>query len=389
MPPSAPEQLPSGDGTAAPSPSPSPSPAKRCTRCLSAYAPTPGQLMLCSAAPGPPPAGHVSPRICNDCVRRENNNQWTLGYECPGWTYGRHGYRSAPLVFSPRTPKPESLVGTYDVVYFAADQRFGPRIHRRAGGTLVLSPASDREDAALSSWRHSDIDADTDSDRSDSDSSGSQRTLQGIPQRMPHSMPRRGSGTGNLTCLRGDLTMDHRAAVSDSHAWVDGMTFYTYEAEEEGDGSKDGEGILYSGWENRSPPVGGNGAAAHGRLRVVAERCVSRSRPDARRRQTAESDGGGCRRRRRRDTRPVIFRSADEADRLAEVHRTSIAPTLAAGLGLPDLAAELICEFWKERPPPLFEFLPGDLCLSSTLPEKGFLNESISTVTVVRRRSYY
>ena len=120
--------------------------------------------MLCSAAPGPPPAGHVSPRICNDCVRRENNNQWTLGYECPGWTYGRHGYRSAPLVFSPRTPKPESLVGTYDVVYFAADQRFGPRIHRRAGGTLVLSPASDREDAALSSWRHSDIDADTDSD---------------------------------------------------------------------------------------------------------------------------------------------------------------------------------------------------------------------------------
>ena len=72
--------------------------------------------------------------ICKKCIKREEVAPLRLGYECPGWKYGREGYRCPRLRFNENFPSMERIVGSYNIVYFAAEQAYGPRYHRKTKG---------------------------------------------------------------------------------------------------------------------------------------------------------------------------------------------------------------------------------------------------------------
>lgn len=201
--------------------------------------------------------------------------------------------------------------------------------------------------------------------------------------------------TTRQTCLRGIVSMDSRSAIADA-AWIDGMTFLaaspqTSSMEKDNDvpsvsvaGFNDGGGHLnFTGHElrksnhrNRHNSTKLTAAAGlHGQIRVVSSRAIVRSRPDSK--ATA----------RRRCTRPAIYNTIEEADTILHRHRTSIAPFLSRSLGLPEGPARLVCEYWCDRPSPLLAFEAGDVVLTTVMPGRGFMNDTISTVLVARRRT--
>lgn len=204
------------------------------------------------------------------------------------------------------------------------------------------------------------------------------------------------AATTKQTCLRGTVNMDRRSAIADA-AWIDGMSFLaaptqksSMDEDDENDnavsvaGFNNGGGHLnFTGHElrtsnhrnqrNSTKPTAA--AALHGQIRVVSSRAIVRSRPDSK----ASA--------RRRSARPAIYNTIEEADAILHRHRTSIAPFLSRSLGLPEGPARLVCEYWCDRPSPLMDFKADDLVLTSVMPGRGFMNDTISTVLVARRRT--
>ena len=337
--------------------------------------------------------GRARDYLCAECIRREREAPTRLGYECPGWAYGRFGYRCPPLTFREEVPRIEALVSsgssmsttsasstvaaahaTYDIVFLAIDQKFGPRIHRRVvpGSTLTLSLeecCASNSLAALEDENGDVIMADTSTSSCEAGPSTAQ------------------------TCLRGVVNMDRRSAIADA-AWIDAMTFLSAppgQSRMNGGDESDGISVTgfndecgylnFTGHELRSS-TGSNqryspkrtGAALHGQIRVVSSRAIVRSRPDSKAKA------------RRRCARPAIYTTIEEADAILKRHRTSIAPFLCRNLGLPEGPAQTVCEYWCDRPSPLMEFKPGDVAISTVMPGKGFMNDTISTILVARRR---
>ena len=201
------------------------------------------------------------------------------------------------------------------------------------------------------------------------------------------------ASTTKQICLRGIVNMDRRSAIADA-AWVDGMSFLvaptqtsSMDEDDENDfavsvpGFNDGGRLNFTGNELRtsnhcnqrdSPKLT---AALRGQIRVVSSRAIVRSRPDSK--ATV----------RRRCVRPAIYNTIEEADAILHRHRTSIAPFLSRSLGLPEDAAQMICEYWCDRPSPLMEFKADDVVLTTVMPGRGFMNDTISTVLVARRRT--
>ena len=343
--------------------------------------------------------GRARDYLCTDCLRRERSAPVRLGYECPGWAYGRFGYRCPPLNFREEVPRIETLVSagsmslltrsastaavaqaaTYDIVFLGIDQKFGPRIHRRVmpGSTLTLS----LEECCLgNSLAATHFDENGDVVMADTSTSSSCDA--GL------------ASTTKETCLRGIVNMDRRSAITDA-AWIDGMSFLaapTQKSSMDEDDDNDntvsvpgfnrGGHLNFTGHELRTsnhrnqrnaPKLAA--AALHGQIRVVSSRAIVRSRPDSK----ATT--------RRRCVRPAIYSTIDEADAILHQHRTSIAPFLSRSLGLPEGPARLICEYWCDRPSPLMDFRAGDLVLTTKMPGRGFMNDTISTVLVARRRT--
>ena len=203
------------------------------------------------------------------------------------------------------------------------------------------------------------------------------------------------ASTTKQTCLRGIVNMNRRSAITDA-AWIDGMSFLaaptqtsSMDEDDENDfavsvpGFNDGGRLNFTGNELRtsnhcnqrdSPKLAAT-AALRGQIRVVSSRAIVRSRPDSK--ATA----------RRRCVRPAIYNTIEEADAILHRHRTSIAPFLSRTLGLPEDAARMICEYWCDRPSPLMEFKADDIVLTTVMPGRGFMNDTISTVLVARRRA--
>lgn len=259
---------------------------------------------------------------------------------------------------------------TYDIVFLGIDQKFGPRIHRRVmpGSTLMLS----LEECCL----------------------GNSLAATRFDENGDVVMADTSTSTTKQTCLRGIVNMDRRSAITDA-AWIDGMSFLaapaqTSSMDEEDDennnavsvpGFNCGGHLNFTGHElrtsnHRNQPNSTKlsaAAALHGQIRVVSSRAIVRSRPDSK----ATT--------RRRCVRPAIYSTIDEADAILHQHRTSIAPFLSRSLGLPEGPARLVCEYWCDRPSPLMDFRAGDLVLTTKMPGRGFMNDTISTVLVARR----
>jgi len=398
----------SSEGTGTP-----PAPSTRVGRCSRCSAPTSklirqklGLVPATSNAGNSNRSGGVAGRdrdyLCADCVRRERTAPVRLGYECPGWAYGRFGYRCPALAFRDEAPRVEALApglapglaeaeaaATYDIVFLAIDQRFGPRIHRRVapGSTLTLR-LEERGGGDGGASRARDENGDV--IMADATSGG-----------RPLASTSTSACAAAQTCLRGTVSMDRRSAIADA-AWVDGMTFLAAPPpksssvhDEDGDDRDDhivppvsvagfnhGGHLNFAGHELRRRRASPSQPHQHqrnpnplrGQIRIVSSRAVVRARPDSK--ATAP----------RRGARPAIYSTAEEADAILRRHRASIAPFLGRNLGLPDGPARLVCEYWCERPSPLVEFLPGDVVLTTLLPGRGFMNDTISTVLVARRR---
>ena len=345
--------------------------------------------------------GRARDYLCTDCLRRERTAPVRLGYECPGWAYGRFGYRCPPLTFRQEVPRIEALVSassmslsvtsisastvaaaqaaTYDIVFLGIDQKFGPRIHRRVvkGSTLTLSLEECCYMAnSLTAARFDENDV----VMADASTSSYQAGL---------------TSTTKRTCLRGIVKMDRRSAIADA-AWINGMSFLacppqksSMDEDDENDNAVSVAGFNVGGYLNftgheirtsnhrdqRNSTKPTAASALRGQIRVVSSRAIVRSRPDSK--ATA----------RRRCVRPAIYSTIEEADAILHRHRTSIAPFLSRNLGLPEGPSRLVCEYWCDRPSPLMEFKAGDVVLTTVFPGRGFMNDTISTVLVARRRA--
>ena len=345
--------------------------------------------------------GRARDYLCTDCLRGERTAPVRLGYECPGWAYGRFGYRCPPLTFREEVPRIEALVSassislstsnsastvavaqaaaTYDIVFLGIDQKFGPRIHRRVlpGSTLTLSLEECCMTNSLTATR---VDENGDVVMADTSTSSCGAGL---------------ASTTKQIYLRGIVNMDRRSAIADA-AWIDGMSFLaaptqpsSMDEDDENDNAVSVAGFNFGGRLNfvgnelctsshpnqRNSPKLAATTALHGQIRIVSSRAIVRSRPDSK--ATA----------RRRCARPAIYSTIEEADAILHRHRTSIAPFLSRSLGLPEDAARMICEYWCDRPSPLMEFKADDIVLTTMMPGRGFMNDTISTVLVARRRA--
>mmetsp|Transcript_38718 Transcript_38718/g.78996 ORF Transcript_38718/g.78996 Transcript_38718/m.78996 type:complete len:307 (-) Transcript_38718:72-992(-) len=287
---------------------------KECTRCGSAKS-------LSEISEVRLRVGGSAVFICRSCKKREEIAPLRLGYECPGWMYGREGYRCPRLRFDGILPPIQSLAGSYNVLFFAADQAFGPRYHRKTKGTLTLGTVEkvDRDESIV----------------------------------------------------LGTVLMDRTMAISDT-PWVDEFSFLQ---EATGtltfSGFEDGACVPYRGIHRGGTSSTGSQPLLRGQLRVVRERFAARCRPDAK-----------CGMKQP----PITFGDMDEADKVMRKYESSIAPWICRNLSLPDLVAARICAFWRARPPPLFMFERGDLCLTTLWPRKGYMYDDVSTVLVARRR---
>lgn len=215
-----------------------------------------------------------------------------------------------------------------------------------------------------------------------------------------HTTAAAGTTWNTVAALRGVVKMDPKSTIADG-AWSDGLAFLAHPdavARSVSDstttsaralpsvpGFTEGGYLSYTGGEIRRNTKGARRSKSasstatstptlQGQLRIVSSRTVVRSRPDAKAIM------------RRRCSRPAIFRTTQEADQITAAHKRSIAPFLSRNLGLPDGPSTLICEYWSERPSPLFDFCPGDVCLTSVMPGRGFMNDTISSVLIARRR---
>lgn len=264
--------------------------------------------------------GGIAVFICKDCKNREQSAPLLLGYECPGWKYGREGYRCPRLRFYECLPPVEKLAGTYDIIFFAADQAFGPRYHRRTNGSMTL-------------------------------------TL------------RNNKGLAGTYLLCGNIEMDRKMAISDT-PWID--KFSLMQDENEGmslPGFDTGAFLPYCTLMNSQSDL----SALRGQIRVVMERTPVRYRPDAKVVHRVRQ-------------RPITFHNNKDADKILAEHTSSITSWLSANLGLPDLVSSYICDYWCTRPPPLFFFEEGDLCLTTMWPRKGYMYDDVATMLVARRR---
>lgn len=262
--------------------------------------------------------------ICTCCKNREESAPLLLGYECPGWTYGREGYRCSSLRFHEYLPPVETLAGAYDIVFYAADQAFGPRYHRKTNGSMTLT---------LNSNENTRADG-----------------------------------------LCGKIEMDRKMAISDT-TWIDTFSLMQDENRELSfPGFETGAFVPYHG--NQFPALIKNQSdvsTLRGQMRMVVERTAVRYRPDA---KVAH----------RGRQRPITFHSDRGADKILADYTGSITSWLSGNLGLPDLVAFHICEYWCSRPPPVFFFEEGDLCLTTMWPRKGYMFDDVATMLVARRR---
>lgn len=265
--------------------------------------------------------------ICKGCKKREQSAPVLLGYECPGWKYGREGYRCPRLRFSDYLPPIAKLAGTYDIVFYAADQAFGPRYHRKTNGSMSLNLGGGDE-------------------------------LRG----------------DHLLC--GTIEMDRMMAISDT-PWIDRFSFVQDETDELSfPGFETGACMSYHG--RHFPDLVHNQrdvSLLRGQMRVVLKRTAVRYRPDAKVVHRVKQ-------------RPITFNNNTHAEQILAEFTNSIMSWLSANLGIPDLAASHICEYWSTRPPPLFFFEEGDLCLTTMWPRKGYMYDDVATMIVARRRPF-
>mmetsp|Transcript_7100 Transcript_7100/g.21202 ORF Transcript_7100/g.21202 Transcript_7100/m.21202 type:complete len:195 (-) Transcript_7100:40-624(-) len=174
--------------------------------------------------------------------------------------------------------------------------------------------------------------------------------------------------------LCGAVEMDRKMAVSDT-PWIDKFFLVQDETKELSfPGFESGAFMPYHGTQFPSLMYYRNDPSAlRGQLRVVMERTAVRYRPDAKVLNRVRQQ-------------PITFHSNRDADKILAQYTNSIASWLSENLGLPDLVASYICEFWCTRPPPLFFFEEGDLCLTTVWPRKGYMYDDVATMFVARRR---